>query len=68
MSRQSQQPYPVQGDSLPEPTVVLLNSILRAATTGRDSNSKPNSPLPPFRSDRATPGPDLWGQVDRLVR
>ena len=47
MSHLSQQPWPVQGDSLPEPTVEQLTWLHQAAHMGRGSSSKLNSPPPP---------------------
>ena len=55
MSRNSQQPYPVLGDSLSEPIQEQLNSLLREATTVPDRRWKHSKPLPLSR----------W--VDRVV-
>ena len=60
MSQRSQRPYPVLGDSLPEPIQAQLNSLLREAPMGRDKQWSRNSKPPLYLSDRET--------LDRLRR
>jgi len=69
VSQQSQPPYPVLGDSLPEPIQEQLNSLLREAPMGQDRRWKHNSPLPLFPLDKATQLllADLFSRVPDLA-